>query len=100
MIRKAASSTRPGFVSVTFELPSTVWAERVALVGEFNDWDKQRDFLVQDRYDAVWRITLELEKDRRYQFRYLVNGTDWHNDWSADAYQPNPQGAENSVVIT
>ncbi len=99
MIRKSPSS-RPGFLRVTFELPSTVWAERVALVGEFNDWDKQHDFLTQDHTDAIWRVTLELEAGRQYQFRYLVNGTDWHNDWSADAYQPNVQGTDNSIVMT
>lgn len=99
MIRKSPSAN-PGFLNVTFELPSTVWAEQVALVGEFNNWDKQRDFLIQDRNDAIWRITLELEVGRHYQFRYLVNGVDWHNDWSADAYVPNQQGTDNSVVIT
>ena len=99
MIRKS-SSNRPGFVRVTFELPSAVWAERVALVGEFNGWDHHRDLLTQDHSDAIWRITLELETGRQYQFRYLVNGADWHNDWSADAYQPNPQGSDNSIIIT
>ena len=99
MIRKSPSS-KPGFLSFAFELPSAVWAEQVALVGEFNEWNKQLDFLIQDRNDAVWRITLELEVGRHYQFRYLVNSTDWHNDWSADAYVPNQQGTDNSVVMT
>ena len=29
---------------------------------------------------------------------YLANGTDWHNDWAADAYLPNEFGSDNSVV--
>ena len=35
-------------VRVTFELPSSLWAERVNLVGDFNDWDTS-----QGRDDAV-----------------------------------------------
>ncbi len=99
MIRKVPSPT-PGFVLVTFELPAAIWAEQVALVGEFNSWNKKSHFLQQDRTDATWRITLELPVGQRYQFRYLVNGTDWHNDWTADAYVANLQGSDNSVVIT
>ncbi len=99
MIRKEPSP-KPGFALVTFELPAGIWAEQVALVGEFNNWDKKSHFLHQNRADATWRITLELPVGQRYQFRYLVNGTDWHNDWTADAYVPNQQGSDNSVVIT
>ena len=29
-------------VRVTFEMPSSVWAERVNLVGDFNDWDTRQ----------------------------------------------------------
>jgi hypothetical protein len=43
---------------------------------------------------------LELEAGKAYQYRYLVNGTDWYNDWRADHYVPNEYGGDNSVVIT
>ena len=98
MIKKAPSKN-PGKVLVTFELPSAIWAERVNLVGEFNDWNTTNLPLHQDR-DGQWRITLELDAGREYQFRYLVNGTDWYNDWHADRYVPNPFGSDNSVVVT
>ncbi|MGC8779761.1 MAG: isoamylase early set domain-containing protein [Anaerolineae bacterium] len=87
-------------VLVTFELPSSIWAERVNLVGDFNDWDTTRDEMQQSRADGRWRITLELPKGREYEFRYLVNGRDWHNDWHADKYRPNKYGTDNSVVCT
>ena len=47
-----------------------------------------------------WRITLVLPKGQEYQFRYLVNGHDWHNDWHADKYARNKFGSDNSVVVT
>jgi 1,4-alpha-glucan branching enzyme len=85
---------------VTFELPSSIWAERVNLVGDFNDWDTARDEMHQSRADGAWRITLTLSTGREYQFRYLVNGRDWHNDWHADRYTSNQYGTDNSVVKT
>lgn len=88
------------FVRVTFEVPSSLWAERVNLVGDFNDWDTTRDELRQSRADGAWRITLTLPAGRAYQFRYLINGRDWHNDWHADRYMPNKYGTDNSVVET
>jgi len=45
-------------------------------------------------------VTLELDAERSYQYRYLINGTDWINDWKADAFARSEQGGENSVVIT
>ena len=50
--------------------------------------------------DGRFKTTLDLEKDREYQFRYLVNGSEWHNDWEADKYVPNPFSGDNSVVVT
>jgi 1,4-alpha-glucan branching enzyme len=99
MITKTPSS-KPGHVLVTFELPSAIWAEKVTLVGDFNGWNRASHPLRQSRDDSVWRITLELPRGREYQFRYLVNDTDWHNDWQADKYVPNPFGGDNSVVMT
>ena len=48
----------------------------------------------------MWEITLELDAGREYQYRYLVNGTDWQNDWNAEAYTGNPYSSENSIVRT
>lgn len=100
MITKAPSPN-PGKVRVTFQFPSSIWAESVHLVGDFNDWDQRAHPLVKSRYgDSAWHVTLELDVDQEYQFRYLVDGQDWHNDWQADAYLPNPFGGDNSVVRT
>jgi len=99
MIRKTPSA-RPGYVLVTFELPSGIWAESVHLVGDFNDWSQVSHPLSRGRDDGDWTITLELATGREFQFRYLVDGRDWHNDWNADKYVPNTFGGDNSVVIT
>jgi hypothetical protein len=50
--------------------------------------------------DHGWSVSLELEAEKAYQYRYLVNGNDWYNDWRADSYVPNEYGGDNSVVVT
>jgi 1,4-alpha-glucan branching enzyme len=87
-------------VRVTFELPSSVWAERVNLVGDFNNWSTTQHEMRQVRSDGAWRISLDLPVGGEYQFRYLINGHDWHNDWHADRYVLNRYGTDNSVVAT
>ena len=99
MITKRPSKTA-GKVLVEFELPPAIWADQVNLVGDFNDWSEASHPMTPDRPDGTWHITLELERGRRFQFRYLVDGSEWHNDWKADDYVPNPYGGTNSVVST
>jgi 1,4-alpha-glucan branching enzyme len=97
MIKKE-TTRKGGQVQVTFELPGTIWAERINLVGEFNDWDTRAIPMRQNRSDTEWRAIVELEAGRRYRFRYLVNGKEWLNDWRADDYLENPYGSYDSVV--
>jgi 1,4-alpha-glucan branching enzyme len=85
-------------VRVTFELPSNMWAERVNLVGEFNDWDTAATPMSRSRSDANWKVSLDLEAGQRYRFRYLVDGKEWLNDWHADDHLENPYGSYDSIV--
>jgi hypothetical protein len=89
---------------VTFELPQAempegVDAESVHLVGEFNEWDHTATPMKRAR-EAAFRVTLELEPGRTYQFRYLVNGEHWCNDWHADGYVLGGFGTDNCAVVT
>ncbi|RIK55964.1 MAG: glycoside hydrolase family 13 [Chloroflexi bacterium] len=96
MIRKSRSPY-PGHVRVTFELPSCVWADRIYLTGDFNNWSKSDLPLRQDR-NGVWQAMLDLPMGRRYEFRYLIDGQ-WRTDSHADGYATNTYGSQNSVVI-
>jgi 1,4-alpha-glucan branching enzyme len=89
---------KKGKVQVSFVLPSNMWAERVNLVGEFNDWDTTATPMSRNRSDANWRATIELEAGERYRFRYLIDGKEWLNDWHADDHMENPYGSYDSVV--
>ena len=97
MIVKALSEEE-GLVRVTFSLPSSVWAERVNLVGDFNNWDTAATPMLHHRLDANWKATVDLRTGRCYRFRYLLDGKEWLNDWHADDHLENPYGSYDSVV--
>jgi 1,4-alpha-glucan branching enzyme len=82
---------------VTFEVPSEVEAELVALCGDFNNWDSASHLLKQ-RKDGRFTLTVSLEAGQSYRYRYLLDGEQWENDWNADAYQPNEFGTEDSIL--
>jgi 1,4-alpha-glucan branching enzyme len=85
---------------VTFKVsPETAPnAKSVNLVGEFNGWDIYATPMKRLK-DGSFKVQLDLESGKEYQFRYLIDEMDWENDWEADGYKPTPFGnAENSVV--
>jgi 1,4-alpha-glucan branching enzyme len=94
------SSERPGYLTITFAWPAIMAARTVHLVGDFNDWNRQSLAMVFCPARNTWEITLELARGGVYRFRYLVDGSTWHNDWQADRYETNPFGGENSVLET
>jgi 1,4-alpha-glucan branching enzyme len=103
MLKKQYIKSRK-VAKVTFEvskdeLPEDIAVESVHVVGEFNGWDPTATPMDRRR-GGVYRATLELEPGREYQFRYLINGEHWCNDWHADAYVPSPTGGDNCVVVT
>ena len=89
---------------VTFELPKAelpegIEVESVHVVGDFNGWDHGATPMKRGKR-GVFQATVELNPGREYQFRYLVNGEFWYNEWHADAYVPTGLGEDNCVVVT
>ena len=85
---------------VKFELPKEEWpigvnVRSVHVAGDFNGWSKSKDGMKLRK--NVYSVTSELLPGE-YQFRYVVNGTDWYNDWHADGYAPNNTGSDNCVL--
>ena len=85
-------------VKVTFYTHKLPEAESVYLVGDFNDWDESSHPMTKLK-DGRFKLDVKLDPDNEYQFRYLVDG-EWHNEWEADKYVPNPFSGDNSVVST
>ncbi|MBP3709882.1 MAG: isoamylase early set domain-containing protein [Treponema sp.] len=75
-------------------------AETITLAGDFNSWSSTETPLKKDK-DGSFSVKLTLDANKEYQFRYLVDGHRWENDWNADKYIPAPySNADNSVVVT
>ena len=50
--------------------------------------------------NGSFKVTIDLETEQEYQFKYLVDGEKWVNDEMADKYVSNGIGhEENSVVV-
>ncbi len=98
-IKKQYLKTKPA-CKVTFILTKGMAksAGSVSLVGEFNGWDTSANPMKQQK-DGSFNVTLNLEKGREYQFRYLLDGAIWENDDAADKYVPTQYGHDNSVVV-
>jgi len=74
-------------------------ARTVHIVGDFNDWNPAATPMERLKKGAFNGV-VDLETGREYQFRYLLNGTDWVNDPEADRYATTPYGdAKNCVIV-
>lgn len=83
---------------VTFYTHKMPDVSTVYLVGDFNEWDESLEPMEKLK-DGRFKATIKLDAGHEYQFRYLADG-EWHNDWEADKYVPNPFSGDNSVVVT
>ncbi|MBQ9238701.1 MAG: isoamylase early set domain-containing protein [Treponema sp.] len=75
-------------------------AKTINIAGDFNSWSST-DTPMKKSAKGDFSAKLELDVNKEYQFRYLIDGHKWENDWQADKYIPAPySNADNSVVVT
>jgi 1,4-alpha-glucan branching enzyme len=89
-----ANSTK---ISVTFEMPAEIQAERLAVVGDFNGWDGSVTPMKR-RKDGTWARTIRLAPGR-YLYRIVADDSHWLNDGAADGYELSEFGEDNCVLI-
>lgn len=98
-IKKQFLKTRP-ICKVTFRLSKKDVndAKSVHITGDFNNWEKPGTPLKSFK-NGSFAITLDLEKDRDYAFRYLIDKQTWFNDPEADQYVNSGfSDSQNAVV--
>jgi 1,4-alpha-glucan branching enzyme len=96
MIKKTYSKSGAS-CTVTFRLAGDEVEGAAAVLGDFNDWDREKDPL-QERKDGSWSTTLRLEGGRAYRFRYLIDDKRWLNDEEADSLVANRFGSMDGVL--
>ena len=75
-------------------------AEKVTLVGDFNSWD-ETSIPMKKGPDGSFSVKKQLDTNKEFQFRYLLDGKAWINDWKADKYVRSEfANDDNSVVDT
>ena len=85
-------------VTFTFAGHQFPQAQTVALAGDFNNWDPQA-VLMKKTKTGEFTASLNLDKEKQYQFRYVVDGQTWLNDDEADAYAPTQVSYEQNSVV-
>jgi len=100
MIKKQFLKSKP-VCKVTFTIgaEATADAKKVELVGDFSEWNAS-PIKMKKLKNGEFKTTLNLEKGKDYEFRYLINGEKWENDWEADAYVPNKMTFEENSVVS
>lgn len=95
-ISKQYLKSRP-VCKVTFTVTAD-GAKKVAVVGDFNDWDPKESALKKLK-NGSFKGVFEFPKDTTYEFKYLIDG-EFVNEEDADRLQWNAYaGAENSVLV-
>jgi len=87
----------PSLVVVQFNFKAPQ-AGSVALVGDFNDWDKGVYLLSDDDKDGIWTTKITL-KPGHYQYLFIVNGKELVADPDAGKYISDGFGGRNSLLI-
>jgi 1,4-alpha-glucan branching enzyme len=81
--------------SVTFEYENEK-ATKVALVGNFNNWNKDSDVMTKE--NNTWKITKELEAGT-YEYQYVVDDTDWVVDPKTETTKNKYEGLNSVIVV-
>jgi hypothetical protein len=50
------------------------------------------------RKDGRLSVTVSLNTEQSYRYRFLLDGSRWENDWAADNYVTNSYGTEDSLI--
>ena len=88
-------ATSPKKKSVKFSYAAPA-AKSVAVAGLFNKWNPTAHPLKKNA-KGQWSGTLKLAPGR-YEYRFVLNGTQWVDDPTCKERCPNPLGGQNCVV--
>jgi 1,4-alpha-glucan branching enzyme len=99
-IKKQYYKTKP-YCKVTFRLSKKEAgnAGKVSIAGDFNDWKSERTPMKALK-SGDFTATVQLEKGREYQYRFVLDNQKWVTDESADKQiYCDFASAHNAVVV-
>ncbi len=92
-----APAPAPALLAVPFILTFPN-AEKVSIVGDFNDWDASRNQLELVSEHGVWSTRVMLPAGR-HRYSFVVNDTMYVNDPAASQSEDDGFGTANNVII-
>ncbi|SMO53784.1 Glycogen recognition site of AMP-activated protein kinase [Saccharicrinis carchari] len=86
-------------VTFKFVKKADLKPKTVKVIGDFNNWDENAEPMKALK-SGDFTQTINLSTNAQYQFRYLVDGSQWYNDEQADGYKDAGLGnsEQNSVL--
>jgi len=72
-------------------------AEKVYLVGDFNDWSPTTDPMTDDNADGEWTLFYPLAPGS-YAYKFVVDGKNWVADPSNPLSEPDGFNGRNSIL--
>jgi 1,4-alpha-glucan branching enzyme len=81
-------------VQFTLNMPK---AKSVTVAGSFNAWDTKKTPLRKES-NSGWKTTVWLPPGR-YEYRFVIDGTQWLTDPNAKEAVDNGMGSSNSVLV-
>jgi hypothetical protein len=94
MVKKIYYKTKD-YCKVKFSF-SAENAKTIEILGLNSDWKKP--VKMSKKKDGTFSADVNLPKESRHEFKYLINKTEWMNDPEADSQEPNTYGNHNSVI--
>lgn len=86
---------------VTFRIPAELGAnyKKANLAGTFNKWNEKNLRMKKLVKDGSFSIVVDLETDKEYEFKYILDGKVWLTDKEADELVTTHFGdSQNSVI--
>ncbi|PID59868.1 MAG: glycoside hydrolase family 13 [Ignavibacteriae bacterium] len=99
-ISKKYLKTKP-ICKVSFTIPAELGAnyKRANLVGTFNNWNEKSLKMKKLVKDGSFSLVVDLELDKEYEFKYLLDGKVWLTEKDADKQVTTHFGdSQNSVI--
>lgn len=99
-VTTADSSLRPRPVvdGWLFSYRAPTGTTSVHLAGEFNGWSMTAWPMSDTDHDGIWTRSVPLEAGRAYQYKFVVNGSEWVTDPFAETTDPN--NYNNGILYT
>jgi 1,4-alpha-glucan branching enzyme len=73
-------------------------AVQVAVVGDFNRWDPEKDLLSGPDRHGYWTGTMSLNAGR-YEYLFLIDGRTWAQDPAAFSVDDGMGGANSVITV-